>query len=702
MATITESEQNGLPLPEENRGLKTAPTPPKKRLRLKGFSWRRHWPIVALAAVLSILWLLPVFIAHTPIIDNMVRKAAADLKGTVHVQSASLGWFSPLVLRGVEVRGPDDQPLLEIPEARGEISLLGALFGKAPLGHFRLHEPKLNLVLRDGGSNLEDAIAAYLKSTEPSTIDVAVEAMDGTVLVQEARTRRSWQIDKFQLSWIDPLDPGKPVEWKLSGVVADGGRSGKIEAALTIRGQGSEDGGQGSGARGQGARGQGDEAILKTENAPLGLFDSLVGRFVPGVRLDGRISSSLEARWDAQKADGQTVVRGTLSGEGVSVRHRTLGSDQPRLERLRASGQVAWQKGRVQCDKLSVQSDLGNLSFDGNLDLSGSAGGSAATLGQSWDLNGQLDLARLSAILPNTLSIRKGTEISSGQVQLALSSRRAEEGMVWRGRLEASNVAAVRDGRRLLWKEPISITLAARDSRQGPVFDSLKCEASFLSASASGTRDALSGSASFDFSKLASQTADFVDLGGRRLTGDGWANFNWKRLSQGSYEGSVELHVDRFQWGLADRAPWEEKRFHASVSATIGTDFSRKHRIETAVATLETGEDQWSVRLMQPVADLQAGRPWTLEVHSTGELAQWQPRLGTWLAAHQWKLGGKYDLLSEVSWSKGAVGVRQAQFNVDQLVLESPAWKIREPRVEMAATGGWDRRRGGSSCNRPA
>ena len=370
MATVIEPEQNGSPIPEDTQGPGSeSPLPRRRRrLRLKGFSWRRHWPIVAGIGVLSVLWLLPVLIAHTPIIDGMIRNAASDLNGTVHVESASLGWFSPLVLRGVEVRGADGQPLLEIAEARGNASLLGILFNKSGLGHFRLHGAKLNLVLRDGGSNLEDAIAAYLTSTKPSTIDVDVEATDGTVVIQESRTKRQWEIDQVQLRWIDPLAPGKPTEWKVAGVVAEGPQTGKIEAALTL-----------------GSQEAGDGATLKTENVSLAMFESLARRWVPGLRVEGRSTSSIEARWG-----GKTVVGGQFSGEELRLRLPALGQDEPRLAKLQANGQFVWDKGQLQCDRVSLKSDFGSVTFDGRLDLSGSAGSNlAATLAQSWDFKGQ-------------------------------------------------------------------------------------------------------------------------------------------------------------------------------------------------------------------------------------------------------------------------------------------------------------------------
>ena len=422
------------------------------------------------------------------------------------------------------------------------------------------------------------------------------------------------------------------------------------------------------------------------------MFESLARRWVPGLRVDGRLTSALEARWEGQSPDGKTTIGGRLAGEELQLRLPALGRDQPKLAKLQASGQVVWQKGQAQCDRLSLETDVGNLSLSGRLDLRGSAGSNlAATLAQSWDVSGQLDLARLAALLPSTLRIQKSTQITSGQVQLKLASRRGKEGMTWQGWLGASNLAATREGRQLLWQQPILLTLAAHDTRQGPVIDSLKCESDFITASASGTRDELNGSALFDLRKLADQTAGFVDLGGLGVTGDGWAKFGWKRSAQGNFEANVDLQIDRFQWALPDRQPWTESRLRASLAATGRTDFDAQHRIDTAAVSCRPARtngtcgscSRWPISI--------AAAPGRWSVHSTGQLTQWQRRLATWLAAHQWTMGGQYELKSEVSLSPSTIGVRQASLTVDGLVLENPSWKVREPRVDVAATGRWDR-----------
>ena len=172
-------------------------------------------------------------------------------------------------------------------------------------------------------------------------------------------------------------------------------RPGQIEAALTLRGQA-------------------DEATLKTDALPLAMIESLARRFVPGLRIDGRLTSTLEAHWDSTHPDAKATIGGRLLGEDVQLRLPALGKDQPKLAKLQASGQVTLEKGLAQCDRVSLETDVGSLSLNGRLDLRGSAGGTlTATLAQSWDASGQLDLARLAALLPNTLHIHKSAQITS-------------------------------------------------------------------------------------------------------------------------------------------------------------------------------------------------------------------------------------------------------------------------------------------------
>ncbi|MGW8258424.1 MAG: hypothetical protein ACWGMZ_13140, partial [Thermoguttaceae bacterium] len=44
----------------------------------------------------AFVWLLPLVVCKTPILGWAVQKAAGNLKGSLTIQSASLGWLSPI------------------------------------------------------------------------------------------------------------------------------------------------------------------------------------------------------------------------------------------------------------------------------------------------------------------------------------------------------------------------------------------------------------------------------------------------------------------------------------------------------------------------------------------------------------------------------------------------------------------------------
>jgi len=65
--------------------------------------WRKR--LIGLLILLGVgVWVAPVAVARTGLRNRIARDALADLRGTVEVGGASLGWFSSLELRDVVVK----------------------------------------------------------------------------------------------------------------------------------------------------------------------------------------------------------------------------------------------------------------------------------------------------------------------------------------------------------------------------------------------------------------------------------------------------------------------------------------------------------------------------------------------------------------------------------------------------------------------
>src|SRR5476651_1985515 len=101
---------------------------------------------IGLALLVLVLWFLPTFVAHSPILDWFVGKAVKDFNGTVSVGGASLGWFSPVVLRDVSVRDAAGEPLMMIPKMESEHTLLDFLRHPTDLGKIRCEKAALEVV----------------------------------------------------------------------------------------------------------------------------------------------------------------------------------------------------------------------------------------------------------------------------------------------------------------------------------------------------------------------------------------------------------------------------------------------------------------------------------------------------------------------------------------------------------------------------
>lgn len=651
--------------------------------------WARPQVFVSALAVVFFIWLLPTLVGHTPLVSWIASRAAADVNGRIEVQSASLGWFSPVRLYGLKIVDQEDQPVIEVPEVHGDRALTAMLWSAANMGRFRLEGPRFNVVLRDNGSNVEEIFAKYLAPREKKKIDVSVEIVDGSVSIEEARSQRTWQIDKFALDFAMPADRSRPIELKTSGLLAGSQRGGSFDVAMRLQ-QPAQEGGVVPVHHAETADGaesaEPDSISLKTEGLSLAVFDPIIRRAVPGLRLAGRLSAGIECRWNSRRPDGRATLQVTNTEiDELKLAGPMFHSDQPSLARVRVNGAIVWQNSVVRFDRVTAESELGALSLSGTVDVRG-----RAAIRQGYEVNGQLDLPRLAAMLPDTLRIQKNTQITSGRVQLALSGQPGQEGMGWKGRFEISNLKANNGGRPVVWQQPVLLTVAAKETAEGPVIENFKCESSFLNADASGTPSQLTGTATFDAGKLAEQLRGFVDLAGTRLSGDGWAKLNWKRTADGTFDAGVQFRLNGFQWAVPDRPAWTEEAMTLSVSATGRTTSAAQNRLDTAVVKLESGKDFVEVRLVEPVADFRRSSPISLEVHSQGQLTRWPGRLALWLPSKSWTAGGSYDLVTGATVSETGIALRQFRFTVDNLELAGPKLAVREPKAELTLAGRWD------------
>ncbi len=164
----------------------------------------RRWLVVApivFVAALTILWLAPVIVAHTALRQQILSSLLSDFEGSVTIESASLGWLSPVVANDIQAYDGDGHPLVEVKSLRSEKSLLALLSDQARLGQFQIEHPAVHLVLRQDGSNWQDALAPLLaKPSQPVTVEqLDVEIIGGQIEILDA-TGDDYRVDQLNLT----------------------------------------------------------------------------------------------------------------------------------------------------------------------------------------------------------------------------------------------------------------------------------------------------------------------------------------------------------------------------------------------------------------------------------------------------------------------------------------------------------------------
>jgi hypothetical protein len=112
----------------------------------------------ALLALLLIVALTPYLLSFAVVRNPLIRLATLQLRGSLEVGDASLGWFSPPRFEQITLRDTAGAPALEIQSIEGEYSLAGMLWHPRTIGVFHVREPQVHLVIGPGGNNLREII----------------------------------------------------------------------------------------------------------------------------------------------------------------------------------------------------------------------------------------------------------------------------------------------------------------------------------------------------------------------------------------------------------------------------------------------------------------------------------------------------------------------------------------------------------------
>ncbi|MCY2992709.1 MAG: hypothetical protein NTY19_33245 [Planctomycetota bacterium] len=647
---------------------------PADRPRLRSRRWLVILPMLAM--LLGLVWLAPQWLANSALRDKILSRCIPNFEGRVQIGPVALGWFSPIVVQEVIVTDASDRPLLQVATLRTEKSLFALLCQPRAPGLIVIDEPRLYLALRRNGSNLEDALAPLLH--QPSSVsarsDVRLEIRGGFVEIVQTETAEASRLDQLNIAVNLPGDAAQPVQARLAGRwAASEVLAGTLSADLAWTADPQAPGGLGQG-----------QLAWKTDAWPLRTLQALSRRCGLDLQVQGVLTSAGSLHW-ADNGQRCLLQLDQLAARDLAVQSpKFLGPETIRTARLEAGGRIEGQGPRWQAQKLTVVADFAKLDADGQLAIPVGAGR------QSWEswlnqlalepiqASGTVDLAQLARMLPRTLHIRPTTQIESGDLKFALASQ-TTPAPGWTARLEAGNLAATDEGRKIVWEQPLVAVASLRTSPAGPVIEQLTCQASFLNLTGSGSLSQGSATIQGDLQQLAAELGQFVDLSGSKLEGRIDGRLDWQREAEAAVAATGQITLQNFELTVPNRLPWREANLVVKLAATALVPGNQIVQITTATGELQAGEDQFRIKLLQPVRQPATGSVWPLQCEMKGELATWLPRLQPVLPLTNWQVQGTLDAVATAAVATDRISADAVKVECRQLQIRGQIPKSAEP-----------------------
>lgn len=629
----------------------------------------RRFTFVLAAGLLfgAAIFFAPQLLVRSPLKRTLVQQATADLNVSVNVGTVEAGWLAPLVVQDIVVIDGESNQILEVESVRTRRSLLKLLTSGPSDLELTIERPKLQVVLRPDGSNLEDIVASWDTADESSApMRCRLEVLEGTINAYDTTTDREWKAEDLAAT-ID-LTTGDALELDLnlaSEVHADTNSAGTLETDVSLnQNQGSIE--------------------LVAGSLPLAVTEPLLRRFDRAAELGGTLEGRVVVKWNDSESHLEFEE---LEVRTFALRSEWLQEDRLLLDTMKVTGAATTTADKWQLKNVRLSSDLLNGRLDGDGDFASPQAESGPEFMSwlprgAWKAEGEVDLAKLSQQLPQTLRLRPGTRLTSGRVTFQLTGAGQGPSQRWNGTLQTDALAAQAASEEVRWDNPLAVAFALHAENGALRVDQFDCDAGFLAIQASGAADSGNLEIRADIDRFSSEAGQFIDLGHQHVAGQLAATAGWKQTETGELTLEADARADEFVWLTADHAPWREKALEIHFEGTGRTDGTQLTELTTGSLSISSAQDRCHVQLTQEVPSVGSQGPWPLRVALQGNLDSWIPRLRLALP-----IDGEIDLQSDLTLAGSTIEFHEAKTRLVGMNAEFGSWAIREREVEVTTQG---------------
>ena len=644
---------------------------------------RRYLLPVFLIALALFLLFLPAIVVNSPLKQVALDYATADIDGVVKVENISAGWLSPIELTNLKIHDRDQQEIASVESIRSSQTLFGFLTGKE-YGTFEINRPAVDLIVRNDGSNLEDALAKFINAdstdSDTSLPQVEVKIVDGNFRVRSTALSQAGVFDKFNAN-IRVMSDQNPIAGELQmRSSVEGQQSGILRMNFQV------DEGQTE------LKTENIAATIDAEQFPLASIAPVLNRIIGPSNCGGIIDSQFSIAMDTAKGSLDANVQ-KFTGSQIAVKAPELiGDDQFAANFINATGEIHLNSQHTSARDFKIESEFAKLTANGEFDFEQlaqlSSGNELPT--SDFQLDGVIDLAQVIAMLPRTSHLRNGVVVKSGLLQLTANTRNENNNPRMVVNLETANMNFDVDGQNVNWNQPFRAVAVAGKRNGQLMLEDIQLRSDFLNASGNAALDRGQIRIQGDLQKVVNQLSQVLDTGGVQLGGIVVGDMNWQldpnMLTNDSSQLPIRLKgkfmVDNPAMQYPGLKPWSENQLNLVFDADAAAATSQGlMAINAANFDLTIGKERLTGALAKPIENLANTNKYQFQCNATGAIAKWMTQARNFSEFPDFFVDGNLKSEFLATYSPQAIRLNQVQLEATDVNFDGFSLNIREPKI---------------------
>lgn len=468
--------------------------------------------VVVLAVLVLVIAVVPAVVSSGGFRTFLLSKINKSVGGRADFADLSMGWIKGVKVKYLSFDDDAGQVSVKVKQIATKPHYASLLGGNLSFGRTTIERPEVEIRLKDKAPGVK------VPTAQPGPVPVETAAFalvtdiaitDGSVKVTDARLRTA-ELSKINSS-IGLRLPGEESTFDVDMVLAAGGKESEIHAAADVTPVKPK---KGKGWTLEGATGS---LTVKVKDMDLESIEPLLALSGTEVKAKGKLSADLKS----EIKNGQPAnVVGKIAGVGLDVSAPQLKGDRFRTKVLDVDVKVTAKDKAINIESLKLKTDWAAMNFSGSVptDLAG-----ADKMKPLWESelkgNFDCDLPAVASLMPNTLGLKEGTNITSGKVSGDIQTVTEGGKRQIRANADLAGLRGTVSGKEAALSQPVEARVLLSEDKDAVKFDQVVVTSSFANIKASGTMEDIRYDADVDLAKLQAELGQFVDLGGYKLSG---------------------------------------------------------------------------------------------------------------------------------------------------------------------------------------